>query len=229
MKAYIFQHVPFEGPAAIAYWLTQNNFTIEYVRFYESFAIPTLDHVDWLILMGGAMSVNDEHEFPWLAEEKKFIRHCIEAGKKVVGVCLGSQLIANALGSKVFQGKEKEIGWFPIYQSDSIYTSGNSIPKQITVFHWHGETFDLPIGASLIASSKACSNQIFWYSNNVLAMQCHLEMTPEAIAGMLKHCSQEIHPAPYIQTANEIEEGTALYASYANILLFSLLNELKGK
>lgn len=227
MKAHIFQHVPFEKPSAILDWLTGQNFDITYTRFYESTHLPSLHDVDWLIIMGGPMSVNDEKELPWLIDEKNFIRQCIQSGKVVVGVCLGAQLIASATGSKIYPGKHKEIGWFPVYPVQNNEIQTHPIPKEITVLHWHGETFDLPQGARLLASTEACANQIFMIDKHVLGMQCHLEMTPEAVAGMLKYCAHEIQPAPFIQTVEDINNGTLRFALNANLLLFSLLQTLK--
>lgn len=223
MKAWIFQHEPFEGPFAILDWLEDNGFEVFYSKFYMNETLPNPSEVDWLIIMGGSMSVNDEKTYPWLVEEKIFIRNCINSGKVVTGICLGAQLIANALGSKVYNAKNKEIGWFPIIRENNY----NVIPPKIKVFHWHGETFDLPEGAKLIASSKACRNQIFLYNNNVLAMQCHPEMTPEAIAGMFDNCSDEIVTAPFIQTIDDMIAGTQKNATKANQVLFSLLDSLK--
>lgn len=220
MKAWIFQHEPFEEPFAILDWLEDNKFQVSYTHFYKNDPVPQLNELDWLVIMGGSISVNDEKEWPWLVEEKKFIRQCIDSGKMVVGICLGSQLIANALGSKVYRAKNKEIGWFPITNEQEK----TGIPSKIKVFHWHGETFDLPEGANLIASSKACKNQIFTHGNNVLAMQCHLEMTPLAIAGMFDNCSDEIVHAPYIQPIDDMIAGTEKNATKANKVLFSLLD-----
>jgi GMP synthase-like glutamine amidotransferase len=223
MKAYIFQHVPFESPAAIKEWLVKNHFEINTVAFYSEYQLPSVEEVDWLVVMGGPMSVNDETELPWLKEEKTFIKKCIEAGKIVVGVCLGSQLIVSALGSRVYQGKQKEIGWFPVkFINTTIIKDTNPM-----IFHWHGETFDLPAGAKLIASTDVCAHQIFTIGSNVLAMQCHLEMTGQAVTGMLKNCASELVEAPFIQSATEIEAGTKQYASAANGLLFKLLDSLK--
>lgn len=223
MRAHIFQHVPFERPAAILNWLISENFEITYTLFYENAVIPDINKIDWLIIMGGPMSVNDGKEIPWLVEEKKFIKKCIESGKKVVGICLGSQLIASALGSKVYPGEHKEIGWFPINKS----VENSLIPERITVFHWHGETFDLPAGAKLLASTEACHNQIFTKGNNVLGMQCHLEMTHEAVTGMLKYCSHEVQINLYVQPISTILMGIEKFSEQANQVLFSLLHSLK--
>lgn len=227
MRAHIFQHADFESPAAILNWLTKNNFEISYTNFYENAEIPSIHNIDWLIIMGGPMSVNDEKEFPWLREEKKFIKQCIHSGKKVLGICLGAQLIANVLGSSIYNGKQKEIGWFPLKQ---IADPENTflIPNDIMVFHWHGETFDLPVEARLLASTEACTNQIFQLHTNVLALQCHLEMTPQSIEGMLNNCSHELYQAPFIQNTDEIREDTKKFASGANLVLYSLLDNLNA-
>lgn len=225
MKAHILQHELFEGPFAVLDWLEENNFEVAFTKLYENQTLPIPVDLNWIIVMGGSMSVNDEKEHPWLAEEKSFIKQCIDSGKVVIGICLGSQLIANALGSKVYKAKTKEIGWFPIYRESDL----PGIPSKIKVFHWHGETFDLPEGAKLLASSKACRNQIFSYGANVIAMQCHLEMTPLAIAGMFDNCGDEIIPGTYIQSIDDIIAGTEKNATKANKVLFSLLDSLLEK
>jgi GMP synthase (glutamine-hydrolysing) len=187
--------------------------------------LPNPEELEWIVVMGGSMSVNDEKEHPWLIEEKEFIKTCIQNGKIIIGICLGSQLIANALGSKVYKVKNKEIGWFPIFRESDF----PGIPPKIKVFHWHGETFDLPEGAKLLASSKACRNQIFSYGDNVIAIQCHLEMEPMAIAGMFDNCGDEIVPDTYIQSIEDMIAGTQKNATKANKILFSLLDSLLEK
>ena len=128
--------------------------------------------------MGGSMSVHDEEQFPWLSEEKQFIRKAVEAGKTVLGICLGSQLISSALGARVYQNKNKEIGWFdieltPFVQSDHLFSDMGSALK---VFHWHGDTFDLPENAIHLASSEACKIRLmfitvkYWQCNFILRL-----------------------------------------------------------
>ena len=114
MNAHFFQHVPFEGIGNIEPWLIAKGYEITSTQFYKNSQLPDYQKIDLLIIMGGPMSVNDEAKYPWLVAEKQFIRNCIEAGKSVLGICLGSQLIANAMGASVYRNHEKEIGIFYI-------------------------------------------------------------------------------------------------------------------
>ena len=113
------------------------------------------------------MSVNDEAALPWLAAEKQFVRDVVAQDIPVLGVCLGAQLIASALGARVFRGAVKEIGWFPI-RGVSTPTSAFRFPAECLVFHWHGETFDLPENATWLAESAGCANQAFQLKHNVI-------------------------------------------------------------
>src|SRR5688572_8821838 len=147
MRAYVLQHVPFEPLGHIEQWLTRAGAHIATVELFASQPLPAVADVDLLIAMGGPMSVNDEREYPWLVAEKRLIRDAIEAGRPVLGVCLGSQLIASALGARVYPNHVKEIGWFPVTATHDGSQDVFRFPPSLQVFHWHGETFDLPEGA----------------------------------------------------------------------------------
>ena len=170
MKVHVLQHVPFEGLGSMAAWLSDRGAEVQYTRFFASPDLPDPGNLDLVIAMGGPMSVNDEREYPWLAAEKAFIRETVRRGTAVLGVCLGAQLIAGALGAKVFPNAEKEIGWFPV---EAVAADGDvfRLPRKATVFHWHGETFDLPRGAVRIARSAGCENQAFQIGKNVIGLQ----------------------------------------------------------
>jgi GMP synthase-like glutamine amidotransferase len=170
--------------------------------------------------MGGPMSVNDEDKFPWLALEKQFVREVIESGKPVLGICLGAQIIAKAMGAKVFPNQQKEIGWFPIHAVSSIEDAVFSFPQSETVFHWHGETFDLPPGAIRLAKSEGCENQAFQLGKRVIGLQFHLETTPESAREIVSHCRDELVPSRYVQTEEEILS--------ANSDRYKSINELMG-
>lgn len=204
MRAHYFQHVPFEGLGSIEPWLNSNGYSLTNTQFFDSDELPDPNSVDLLIVMGGPMSVNDEDRFSWLRREKQFVREVIESGKPVLGVCLGAQIIASALGAKVFQNPVKEIGWFPIHALESEYGSEFRFPSSEVVFHWHGETFDLPPGAVRLASSEGCKNQAFQFGKRVIGLQFHLETTPESVREIISNCRGELVPAKYVQTEEEI-------------------------
>ncbi|MFA7060903.1 MAG: type 1 glutamine amidotransferase [Pedobacter sp.] len=204
MKVHVLQHVPFEGIGSMALWLDEHSADVSYTRFYMGHALPQAKDFDLIIVMGGPMSVNDEASLPWLKPEKLFIREAIEQGLSVLGVCLGAQLIASALGARVYSNPQKEIGWFQIESTPNMMNSF-CFPEKCTVFHWHGETFDLPSGAVRLAKSFACENQAFQIGQHVIGLQFHLEITPEGVQAILVNCSEELLPGTYIQAASEIQ------------------------
>lgn len=223
MRAHYFQHVPFEGLGSLAPWLDSAGHQITGTRFYEPVELPVLSDIGLLIVMGGPMSANDEAEFPWLIEEKDYIRRAVSAGTPVLGVCLGAQLIASALGCPVFRNTKKEIGWFPINGVVPSISTGHEafrFPPYVEVFHWHGETFELPEGAIRLARSDACNNQAFQYGNRVIGLQFHLETTPESASEIVRHCRAELVPEQYVQAEETIlEAGPERYRT---------INELMG-
>ncbi len=218
------QHVPFEGISTIKDWATSGGHSLARTRLWRNDALPTLETLDWLIVMGGPMGVHDEAQHPWLVTEKPFLKHAVAAGKVIVGICLGAQLLADALGARVYTGEHKEIGWFPIDiapEADLVAPLGSCIEA----FHWHGDTFDLPLGAELLASSAACANQAFLANGRQLGLQFHLEPTFEGVQGMIEHGSDELVSAPYIQSAEKILDDPQRFEA-ANRLMHQLLDRL---
>ncbi|MFI3156895.1 MAG: gamma-glutamyl-gamma-aminobutyrate hydrolase family protein [Methylococcaceae bacterium] len=199
--------------------------TITYTRFFESACLPDLDDIDFIIALGGPMSVNDEEQFPGLVEEKLFIAEAIGKNKIVLGICLGCQLIASALGAKVYPGIEKEIGWFPVY---SLHQSRDIpvFPSSFEAFHWHGETFDLPTDAVLLASSTVCRHQAFQVGRHILGLQFHLEATPESAKAMIAHCRHELLAQRFIQTEQQLLNITAARYEVINTLMAQVLEHL---
>lgn len=206
MKIAAIYHVPYEKLGQIEDWILKKGHELIEFPLYKSKALPKTGEFDLLILMGGPMSVNDEDTCPWLLPEKELILQTMNSGKSVLGICLGAQLIASALGSKVYPGKHKEIGWFPVRfnSSGQLKTLFSRVPAQATVFHWHGETFDLPADAIPLAESDLTRNQGFIHNKNVLAVQFHIEMKPENISMMINNCGDELVNGPFIQQAEKI-------------------------
>lgn len=183
MKVLAFRHVPFEGLGRIAPLLERRGIGCEYADlFQDNRPLPVISDYDGLIVMGGPMSANDS--LPFLDRERDLIHEAIRRGQPLLGICLGSQLIARVLGAAVLRNPAKEIGWFDLdftaAASDDTLFGGIGGPEN--VFHWHGETWQLPPGAELLASSQLCPNQAFRSGRNIYGLQFHLEVTPEMIA-----------------------------------------------
>lgn len=222
MRAHYLQHVPFEGLGSIEHWLQCMGYDITATRFFEGSQLPHIEDIDMLIIMGGPMSVNDAQDYPWLTEEKHFIRRFIATGKPVLGICLGAQLIASAAGGKVFPNAVKEIGWHPV-QGISCANDVFIFPDETLAFHWHGETFSLPPEAIRIASSQACQNQAFQIDRNVIGLQFHLETTPAVARSIVTHCHDELVAAPYIQSEQEILSAPPQYYDTIHALMADVL------
>jgi len=229
MWAHYLQHAPFEGLGSIAPWLEAAGYEITNTRLFESAKFPDLKKIDLLVVMGGPMSVNDEDNFPWLVSEKQFILEAINSGKPVLGVCLGAQLIASAIGARVYRNHVKEIGWFPIHGMLSNNTSVFSFPPSMKVFHWHGETFDLPSGATRLAKSDGCENQAFQFGKSVIGLQFHLETTPKAAREIVANCRDELTPSKYVQGEEEIMSAKPEQYQSINHLMNNVLSFLACK
>ena len=206
MRIHYFQHIAGEDPGSIAAWARAGGHTLTATRFYRDDPLPRFEDLDWLLIMGGPMNIYEEETYPWLSREKRFIEEAIGKGKTVIGVCLGSQLIADVLGAKVFRNREKEIGWFPINLTPEAEKSRifGFLPSPFNVFHWHGDTFDLPRGATRIAYSEGCRNQAFVYGEKTIGLQFHLEFTREIVQELIGSCAGELVEGKYIQRANEM-------------------------
>ena len=229
MNAHIFQHVPCEGPGCIANWLQAQGARTRHTHFHAAPTLPALTDVDLLIVLGGPMSVNDEAALPWLATEKRFIADAIAAGKAVVGICLGAQLIAAALGSRIYPGLQKEIGWFDIVARPVMDQEQHLVrlPETTRVFHWHSETLAMPEGATRLAGSIGCANQVFQFGKRVIGLQCHLETTPDGALAIVEGCGEELAHAQggrFVQDAASILAEPAQTYTQMNAVMHSILS-----
>lgn len=223
MLVTVFQHVPFETPGAISDWAIARGHELRTVRLWLDEAPDTAD-AGLLVVMGGPMGANDDASLPWLTAEKDAIAHVVGRCVPVLGVCLGAQLVAVALGAEVRRNPEPEIGWFPVRRA---LEGPARLPVEFLAFHWHGDTFDVPEGATLIGSSAACRNQGFSAcGGKVLALQFHLEVTPALLSGLLEACGDEVaRGGTWVQTAEEIM-ATPERCAQAHALLFDLLDDI---
>ena len=233
MNLHYLQHVPFEGPANIGQWAGLKGHNISRTELFNNETLPETGDFDWLIIMGGPMNIYEEKKYPWLAAEKRFIEKAIAKGKVVLGICLGSQLIADVLGARVYQNSEKEIGWHPVSLTDESKKSSvfRSFPEKFNAFHWHGDTFNLPEGCLKIAGSEACENQAFEYKGRVIGLQFHLESSAESIYLLIQNCSDELVDGRYIQKKEEIlsKEGDVQEIHKTMTLLLDSIENEFGK
>lgn len=228
MHIHFIQHVPFESPGYILEWAQDKGFSTSFTRLYESAEFPPVESINWLVVMGGPMSVHDDDKYSWLAAEKAYIRSAIDAGKKVLGICLGSQLIAGVLGAAVYKNDQKEIGWWPVQTIDTQHPLTKDYPENFPVFHWHGDTFDLPPGAIHLFRSEGCKNQGFLAGKNVLGLQFHMEVNEQLVAQMMQHGKAELVDAPFIQDEASIFLNTLSTAMFTRVLLGQLLDDFKA-
>jgi GMP synthase-like glutamine amidotransferase len=228
-RIHVLQHVPFEGPAAIEKWIGDKEASLSVTKLYQAESLPSQNDFDWLIVMGGPMGTDDIEQYPWLMQERGFILETIETGKCVLGICLGAQLIAAALGAVVKKNEYREIGWFKVKHAPHITKTvlSDIWPESIEVFHWHGDTFELPEGSKLLASSEACVNQGFILDNRVVGLQFHLEVTPDSVATLVENCSHELDGSEYVQSIDNLV-ATELVFIEANKLLYSVLKKLES-
>jgi GMP synthase-like glutamine amidotransferase len=225
MRVHILQHVIFEGIGSISQWLEAQKTVISRTRFFADEPLPSLESLDMIIAMGGPMSANDDAKLPWLPIEKQFIRDAIGGGIPVLGICLGAQLIANAMGAAVFRNPVKEIGWYPV-RSVPTPEGWFQLPESFSPFHWHGETFDLPAGAIRLAKSDACENQAFQIGRNAIGLQFHLETTLESASALIENCRDELVPGPYIQSEPELRSTPPHFYQAANSVMNDVLSYL---
>lgn len=196
-RAVVLQHVPFEGPAAIARLLAERGFSLDVRRLDLGAEVPSmLDEGDVLIVMGGPMGVGDigDPEFPFLAREVELLRRVIADDAPMLGVCLGAQLLAHAAGARVYPATHPdgsrcyEVGWGPIRVHHDGATDAlvAGLPAEMVVLHWHGDTFDLPEGALHLASTAACPNQAFRTGSRQFGLQFHCEAGDAEVAEFLR-------------------------------------------
>jgi len=185
----VFRHVAYEILGTLDPLLKDAGFRIKYVNFERHpDAEPSLEGYDGLIVLGGPMNVDEVDKYHNLKTEVKIIREAVKKGLPILGICLGSQLLAKALGAKVRKNPEKEIGWYEVSptkkgQKDPLISN---FMQEEKIFQWHGDTFELPDGAKLLASSPLCKNQAFRYGENVYGFQFHLEVDTPMIERWLR-------------------------------------------
>ncbi len=220
------QHAEHENTGCIEPWLRGRGHQVSCTRLHAADPLPLAQDFDWLLVMGGPMNIYEVDRYPWLAPEKKLINDACVTNKKILGICLGSQLLADVLGGKVSPNKYSEIGWFNV---DLTEDGRNSIARVLSdsflAFHWHGDTYALPAGAKCLAKSAACGQQAFNHGDRRLGLQFHLEVTAENALEWLKIDAPKTDR--YVQSATEILRDPGRFAEN-NRLMLRLLEQMEA-
>lgn len=228
MRLHYLQHVPFEGLGHIRTWAASKGHGVTCTRLHVNDPLPPLMEVDLLVIMGGPMNVYEELKYPWLATEKRFIAEAISLGRPILGVCLGAQLLASVMGARVYPNADREIGWFEIYRTDEAERSALAgfLPQKAEVFHWHGDTFEVPAGAVHMARSTGCEHQGFIAQERIVGLQFHLEVTADGAGRLVQNCRQDLEaPGRFVQTPAAILSNAHRFGQ-AHALLVALLDRL---
>ncbi|NWG01516.1 MAG: type 1 glutamine amidotransferase [Syntrophaceae bacterium] len=219
MNVLIVKHIEIEGPGLIEIYLKKEKIPNQILNLGTGFPLPKLDSFTHIVILGGPMNVYEENRYPFLREEDFFIKEAIQRGKSILGICLGAQLIAKALGAKVFKSPEKEIGWYDVSLTriGSIDPLFSNLPKTFSVFQWHEDTFEIPHGARLIATSSSVLYQAFRYGDNAYGLQFHLEVTEGMIQewiGNYEEESKDLSSSPRFSKAEMMTETEIKIETY---------------
>lgn len=222
MQVHWCQHAAHEGLGVIEPWLREQGHTLACTRLYAGEQLPAPAAYDWLILMGGPANVDETDRYPWLLAHKRNIRAALDAGKRLLGICLGAQLIADALGANVGRNRQPEIGWYDVRIRPQALEHPLFChwPLHFSAFHWHGDTFAIPAGGEWIAHSEACAHQGFVWGERVVGLQFHPEVTDADIDAWLA-ANLELRAGPGIQSVAQMRAGSGpqMHAAMRNLLV----------
>jgi len=224
------QHDPLDGPGSLLDWAAERGHAVSTCMICLGEPLPPLDSFDLLVSLGGPMGAYEEEKHPWLEAEKEYLRHAVASGKRILGLCLGCQLLADALGGKAFRHSCKEFGWQPIEPlPEGSEWFGTESPFQ--AFQWHGDTYTLPQGALRLARNAAAEQQAFLVrgpaGNPVLGLQFHLEWTEAMAREALEEPGVAPPPSPFVQTPEEILSDLSLFDA-ARTRFFRMMDRLAG-
>src|SRR3989344_5005719 len=204
MRMLIISHASFEKPGSIESWARRNHCEIQEISPYKGESLPDIKYYDFLVVMGGPQSPLFINESPYLGDEIELIKRAVQLHKRIVGVCLGAQLIGEALGAKTERSPHREVGMYPVEllkeaKDDPVFSH---FPQQLEVMHWHSDMPGIAKGAVLLAKSEGCPRQAYRYGDNIYGFQCHFELTKPLVEEMIRHCPNDLKSGKYIMTAD---------------------------
>ena len=216
-------HADFESPGVIKRWALDNNYGFKIEKPYKGEKLSAIDDFDFLIIMGGPQSPLKINEFPYLSAEIELIKSAMAQNKKILGFCLGAQLIGEALGAKTARSPEKEVGVYPINLADEASNDSllQGLPNSFPVIHWHNDMPGLTDTSVLLASSLGCPRQIVKYKHNIYGFQCHLEITLDGIKALIEAVPEDLSASKFTQSEEELLEQD--YQSINNLMI-TILN-----
>ena len=224
MRFHILQHAAFEGPGEIATWINARGHSMRITHLYRDDALPAFTDFDTLVIMGGEMNIYQYRDWPWLKPESQFIQPALQQEKPAVGICLGAQFLADALGARVVQNPVHELGWFPVSWTAEARAWCRELPSASPVLHWHGDTFSLPPSATRLATSLGCAEQGFVVPGKALGLQFHLEVDPDIVKLYVE--SQGTWPAgAYVQEPSAILDEAPKHCAVNRDLLHGMLDK----
>lgn len=228
MKIHVIKHAAFENLGTIRAWAEEHQHTLTQTHTYRDEILPPVDSFDFLILMGGPQSPRETEASPYLLDEIALIKKAVDKNKSILGICLGAQLIGEALGAKTEKSPHKEIGFHPVTllekaETDPIFSKFSS---EFDVMHWHNDMPGLPKDAVLLAKSEGCPRQAFRVGDRIYGLQFHMESTYSLIEGMIKHCARDFAPGKYIRSPEEILNADFISLSEKMKLALDYFNEI---
>jgi GMP synthase (glutamine-hydrolysing) len=228
MRVHYLMHASFETPGIIEKWAQDRGYAFDGTRTYSGGKLPKAADVDFLIVMGGPQSATRLDNHPYLRDEINLISGVISLNKPLVGFCLGSQLIAEALGAPTKTSPNKEVGFFPVQLTDEGRQDSilGNLPSEFEVLHWHYDMPSIPTGAALLARSAGCPHQAFRYGDRTYGFQFHMEPTEESIKPLLENAAEDLAPGRYTQTSEEILSADFEAMNQRMILVLDSLTKL---
>jgi GMP synthase (glutamine-hydrolysing) len=222
-KLFIFQHALRDHAGSIIEWAELRGWRLHIVRVDKGETLPAPSEIQNLLILGGPMNIYQHRDCPWLVPEKQLIDQCIERGSAIFGICLGGQLLADALGAKVSQNQFEEIGWFPVNFTPEATVFFPQLTGSLTVLHWHGDTFTLPQNAVRLAYSNGCPEQGFLWKDKVLGLQFHPE-----VCSASAEIESDFKPSsgPFVQDLPTLLEGYNIHAPKVKEVFFGLMDFL---